>query len=248
MSGALIIVNRTVAGSTSPISGTLNVNGGTANINTNITTVDTTNIAGTRTAIVSLNGGTLEMNTKNIGTSALPITFNVTKGTLDSLGELNGGGALTKGGGVADALFLTGVNTYTGPTNVNAGTMFVDGTHTGGGLYTVASAATLAGSGSTASLVTVAAGGFLDPGDNNIGTLGVGSATINGTLDIDVNDANSPNQVDLLNDSSGTLSIGSNSTVNFSVTGTLSAPAYIFATYGPSGLSGAFYEHAKRAR
>lgn len=60
-------------------------------------------------------------------------------GVVSLTGSLNilGGGVLT----------LSGANTYTGATNVNAGTLRVTGTHSGGGAYTVASGATLGGTG-----------------------------------------------------------------------------------------------------
>lgn len=122
---------------------------------------------------------------------------------------------------------LNANNAYTSPTNINAGTLLVNGTHTGGGQYTVASGATLGGTGSTASAVTVNSGGFLAPG-TSIESFGVGSSTINGTLKIELNAG--LGAIDVLN-ASGNLNIGS-ATVDFDVTGTPSAIAYVFATYG----------------
>ncbi|BCX46797.1 hypothetical protein HAHE_07050 [Haloferula helveola] len=79
---------------------------------------------------------------------------------------------------------LTGTNTYEGPTDVDAGNLVVDGTHTGGAAFTVSSGAFLAGSGSIASPVTV--GGTLDPGGFDIATFTTGPLTVSGTVQIDV--------------------------------------------------------------
>ena len=64
--------------------------------------------------------------------------------------------------------------------------MFLNGSHTGGGNYTVNNS-TLAGTGSTESNVTIQNNGTLSPGGTGIGTLSVGTLDLNGTLAIDVN-------------------------------------------------------------
>jgi autotransporter-associated beta strand protein len=83
---------------------------------------------------------------------------------------------------------LTGNSSYTGTTSVNQGTLLVNGTHSGVSTFTVASGATLGGTGSIASAVTV--NGTLAPGAS-IEDLATGSLTFgnNSTLAIEINTA-----------------------------------------------------------
>ncbi|MDZ7618951.1 MAG: autotransporter-associated beta strand repeat-containing protein, partial [Patescibacteria group bacterium] len=156
---------------TGTANGHLNITGGSVTVGGNVIRVtDGVNA----TAIVTLNGGSLNMTGNSIGASATAVTFNAQSGTLANLGELNGGGSLTKT--TAGTLILEGVNTYTGPTAVNAGTLLVHGTHTGGGMYTVQSGATLGGTGTTTAAVALS--GVLSPGAS-VGMLATGSQTWN---------------------------------------------------------------------
>jgi autotransporter-associated beta strand protein len=85
------------------------------------------------------------------------------------------GGSLVKTG--TGTLTLSGTNTYTGTTTVNAGSLFVDGSIASSSLTTVNSGAALHGSGTVGSTI-VNAGGFLVPGP--VGT--PGSINVAGSL------------------------------------------------------------------
>jgi outer membrane autotransporter protein len=101
---------------------------------------------------------------------------------------ISGTGAVTKDG--AGALTLTGTNTYSGPTTINAGKLLVNGS-LGATVVTVANGATLGGIGTIAGPVTVASNGAIAPGDAP-GTLTTGALTLNSgsLLDYELGTAN----------------------------------------------------------
>jgi uncharacterized protein with beta-barrel porin domain len=98
------------------------------------------------------------------------LTFNQTSdGTYN--GVISGTGTFTKTGG--GTLTISQMQTYTGATAIDAGTLLVDGSLASSSGVTVASGATLGGSGTVAS-TTISNGGMLSPGaPNSIGTLNV---------------------------------------------------------------------------
>ncbi len=89
---------------------------------------------------------------------------------------ISGNGSVTQAG--LGTTILSGSNTYTGPTNVTVGKLFVNGDQSSAtGNVTVAAAATLGGSGIIGGAVN--ASGSIAPG-NSIGTLTTGNETWNG--------------------------------------------------------------------
>jgi autotransporter-associated beta strand protein len=91
--------------------------------------------------------------------------------------------SFTKAG--SGRLRLTGSNTYGGATSVEAGELYVNGTTSGQGTFSVSSGATLGGTGTIglagSSLVTVQNGGILNPGDvNDAGESAAGTFTLSG--------------------------------------------------------------------
>ena len=127
------------------------------------------------------------------------------------------------------AVTLTAANSYTGTTEIVAGTLYVNGSTVAASAFTVDGTGTLAGTGTAAGTVNTLTGGTVSPGSapSTIGTLATGAETLAGTLLVDV--TTGVGAVDLLNNS-GNLNITAGN-VNFNALGTLDQPAYTFATY-----------------
>ena len=137
-------------------------------------------------------------------------------------------------------LVLSGPNTYSGGTQVNAGTLLVNNTTgpgAGSGAVTVASGATLGGSGSL-TVVSATITGTVAPGATIGATTGVlalsttGGTTINGLLAIGITATGSSTLT-----TTGGLTLGNASTLK--VTGTSGAADYDLANYTGT-LAGTF--------
>jgi autotransporter-associated beta strand protein len=151
-------------------------------------------------------------------------------------GEISGiGGSVLKYD--IGTLALSGTNSYTGQTYVNYGTLLVNGTHNGGGLYTVDDEdATLGGTGTIHANVRILNGGILSPGTSDSmshSALNIsGNTSLAGTLKIEIGINSKLGIVDwdLLNNTGGNLNI-TNGTLDFDISCVLSNPAYVFANY-----------------
>ncbi|WP_161599711.1 autotransporter-associated beta strand repeat-containing protein [Pseudomonas arsenicoxydans] len=146
----------------------------------------TTVLTGTSTYTggTTISAGTLQLG--NGGTSG-SIVGNVTDNaalafdrsdTLTLAGVISGSGSVFQIG--TGSTVLSGANAYAGATTVAAGALYVDGNQSAAtGLASVASGATLGGSGTLGGNVDIADGGTLSPGDP--GSV-PGRLTINGDL------------------------------------------------------------------
>jgi autotransporter-associated beta strand protein len=120
---------------------------------------DISAVSGAMTSIQSLSGS----GSVALGAQALTLT----NASGDFVGAIGGTGVVTLAAGKQT---LSGINTYTGATNVNAGTLSVNGSIASSSLTTVNAGGTLGGNGTVGN--TTINGGTLAPG-NSIGTLAV---------------------------------------------------------------------------
>ncbi len=99
--------------------GVLNLTGGTVSAY-----LDIIESSGTGSATLNLNGGTLNL----LGNSIVNLTtLNLQSGALKNVAQINGGAAITKSG--SGTLILDGINTFTSPIIISAGTLNLVSTH-----------------------------------------------------------------------------------------------------------------------
>jgi autotransporter-associated beta strand protein len=157
-------------------SGATNVNGGTLQAGAQ-------NVFAPASPITIGSGATLDLNGFDQNLASIAGAGNVSLGTAvvttgndntntNLSGSISGTGGLTKVG--TGTFTLAGTSSYSGPTQVNDGTLLVNGS-VANSAFTVNSGATLGGSGTVGS-TTVNANGTLAPGST------VGTLNVNGTL------------------------------------------------------------------
>jgi uncharacterized protein YhjY with autotransporter beta-barrel domain len=156
-------------------------------------------------------------------------------------GAITGAGGLTTMGPGVTA--LSGIDTYSGPTTINTGTLSIGGSTLASGTVMVGDGGTLAGTGSTG-VVTVAGGGSINLQDGVIGTLTtngltVGNAATASTIAFDIA-AGASNNLDRIAD---TGSLVLNGTAGTTITiGTVSdTPVLTSGTYtliSSTGITG----------
>ncbi|MCX6850234.1 MAG: autotransporter-associated beta strand repeat-containing protein, partial [Verrucomicrobia bacterium] len=170
--GSFVMATYANTNSLGSITSTLTISGGTLISNVNITEGGGTGATTANTvSIINLTGGTLDMTGHSIGDATNTInTLQLASGTLKDVGEINGGGGVSKT--TSGTLTLLGTNTYTGATTISAGTLQVGNGGTSGtlGSGNVINNATLAFNRSD--LLTVA---------NNVSGSGVVNQTGTGT-------------------------------------------------------------------
>jgi autotransporter-associated beta strand protein len=136
------------------------------------------NTAGDAGQVTRDNPATGTLTLAGSGTYSYSGKITNASGTTSLVVALTGAGKQTFNGTGGSAL------TYTGTTQVNSGTLLINGSHTGAGGYSV-SGGTLGGNGSIATAgasgITVASGGFLAPGAS-IGTLTLNLGSTTGTV------------------------------------------------------------------
>ncbi|CAD5255324.1 Outer membrane autotransporter protein (fragment) [Bosea sp. 62] len=208
---------------------------------------------GSGTAVVELNGGILRAmaNQANFITGFTTLTIGTNGAFFDSNGfsigvstSFDGTGGLTKQG--AGTLTLSGTNTYSGVTTVEAGTLSIEGSGamSAASDYKVASGATLqvsdglsavtAGSLAGAGSIQVGTGTTLKAGSSNASTTFSGTITGNGGLD-----KTGTGTLTLTGTNTytgGTTVSGGKLVVNGSITGSVSLSG---GTLGGSGTVGA---------
>jgi fibronectin-binding autotransporter adhesin len=141
------------------------------------------------TAALTVSGGTLQIGAGGTAGSYAgsivnngAVVFNRSNALTYSR-TISGTGTVTKLGG--DTLTLTSANTYTGATNVTAGTLAINGLQPlATGAISVASGATLAGIGTTGGTATIANGGTLLGQATKVFTLG--GLVLNDTSNLNV--------------------------------------------------------------
>jgi autotransporter-associated beta strand protein len=120
----LLLGNHVTAGNPGLATATVNLTGGTLTVFGNIQ--DGNLGAGTINSSLTLNGATLDMKGRSIGSSvALIDTLTFASGTLQNVAGINNGAGLTKT--TSGTLVLAGTNTYSGTTTVSAGSLALSG-------------------------------------------------------------------------------------------------------------------------
>jgi outer membrane autotransporter protein len=171
----LLSGTNTFTGTTTVSNGSLQLQNGAAIADTSAVTVNAPGslelLSNETIGSLAGSGNTnLNANTLTVGGDGIiPFIGNSTYS-----GNLTGAGSLVKNG--AGIFTTSGNNTYAGTTTVNTGTLNVLGTHIGGGNYTIAPGATLAGGGDgiLTGIITTAPNASI----NVNGAIVVGDATL----------------------------------------------------------------------
>ena len=179
----------------------------------------------TNTGIALVGAGNTFTIADVTGSSAADLTVNAELEANDG-----GGGILNKAGD--GTMLLNNACSYTGATNVLAGSLLVNNTLASSGV-TVSSGATLGGTGSTAGTLTVSVGGTVAPGAS-AGDLAVGTTVLAGSYACEIDGLNADTLV-----VTGNLDLTGSTLVLSVLGGGATEASYLIASY-TGALTGTF--------
>ncbi len=214
--------------------------------------------ATTPTTLAARNGGRVDFGGTIGGIGSIVVGNSIVEGDATSPGI-----QLSNNGTIVFSNTAFGSYSYSGPTTVSAGKLYVNGTLNSSASVSVASGATLGGMGSIGAPVTVANGGILEAGQAGVGAFtlnnGVtfsGSATIDfgavspagSTPGLTVNGSVTTNGNPLLIDIIGSISgTGDFALLDFSGTTFTNVTGFTLATPLPSRANGSLIVSATNA-
>lgn len=253
LGGLTLSGNNTYQGTTrmSTSNGLLNINSVTAissgalviEANTNIDNKSASAITLTNNNAINLTGGNLIfVGTKDLSFGSGIVTMSgnnrqisTTSGNL-TVGAINEDAtprSLTKTG--AGTLVITGSSTYTGTTTVSFGTLLIDGNQSSAmGSVSVASNATLGGSGTIGGATSIADNGILAPG-----TIGDSTSTLSfNNKNLTLSGVNTKLNLDITGTIAGTFdklsginTFAMNGDITFTLTGSYGAASWDVADF-----------------
>lgn len=193
---------------------------------------------------VSLNDGIFDLNGQNEGfdglngfggvvhNSVASTTSVLSLGQNNSAGSPEFGGVVENGAGVVSVTksgtgvqTLSGMNLYTGNTDVQAGTLLVNGSLSTASQVSVSDGATLGGYGTVGAVTTSGSLSAISPGAGWIGTLQTGNTVLTGRLLTEIDGVDS-DRLDVM----GNLNI-TGATLNVTALNAPSAVKYVIVKY-----------------
>jgi autotransporter-associated beta strand protein len=219
--------------------------GGTDTNSTNDTGTARFGLFGGRNQTIgALTGGSASYLSNNSSTTATTLTIgnnNDSGNFAGNIGQHTGG--QPTGTGVNINVVKTGTGTetfsgtdsYTGSTTINAGTLAVTGSLSGGGLVTVKSGGTLAGTGGIIAGAVALSGGSINLSDSTIGnlTLQNGLTMTSGSLAFEIGSGGASDLIDV---TGGSVSATGAVTVNIAGLSGFGAGTYDLISGTSSGL------------